>query len=185
VKVKWRGVSYLGLAEPCAFDIAPLMIIRREGEADRAAIYRVVSDAFGGPAEAQLVDQLREDGDLILSLVAEDAGEIIGHLALSKMTAPCPALALAPLSVISSRRGGGVGSRLVEAAINEATEIGWRAIFVLGDPQYYRRFGFSIEAAAGFTSPYAGAQFMAQPLISEPIAKQGVLTHAPAFAAMG
>ena len=59
---------------------------------------------------------------------------------------------------------------------------GWEAVFVLGDPAYYERFGFSVAAAAGFASPYAGPYFMALGLNDGIIApRTGRLAYARAF----
>ncbi len=161
------------------------MIVRGETRADQPAVYAVVAAAFARADEARLVEALRDAGDIELSLVAELDRRIIGHLALSRMTAPLPALALAPVSVIPSRQGQGVGARLIGRAVGLARQAGWAAIFVLGDPEYYARFGFSVEAASGFSSPYAGPHFMALPL-SDPLSPMtGALGHPPAFKALG
>jgi len=75
------------------------MIIRDETASDRRAVYEVVSAAFKQSPEAELVEALSGNGDMMISLVAEHEQHLIGHIALSKMEAPFPALALAPLSV--------------------------------------------------------------------------------------
>lgn len=161
------------------------MIIRPETPHDIDAIHRVITDAFGQSDEADLVGALRHAGDAIVSLVAEEDGEIVGHVLLSKMEAPFRALALAPLAVTPDRQRSGIGSTLVRDALHRAREAGWDAVFVLGDPGYYGRFGFSVEAARGFRSPYAGAHFMMLALQQGPLATTGDLRHAPAFAALG
>lgn len=161
------------------------MIIRPETPRDIAAIYRVITDAFGQSDEADLVKALRNAGDAIVSLVAEEDGEIVGHVLLSKMEAPFRALALAPLAVAPDRHRSGVGSALARDALQRVREAGWDAVFVLGDPGYYSRFGFSAEAARGFRSPYAGAHFMLLARKPGPLATTGDLHHAPAFAALG
>jgi putative acetyltransferase len=158
--------------------------IRDESPRDWKAIFQVVSSAFGQPAEAELVEKLREDSSSVVSLVAEEDGEIIGHVLLSRMHAPFPALALAPVSVIPTRQRSGIGSALIGRAVDRARDEGWAAIFVLGDPNYYGRFGFDREAAGGFTSPYAGRHFMMLKLSSSLSATTGELHHAPAFAAL-
>ena len=158
--------------------------IRDEGPRDWKAVYQVVSSAFSRLAEAELVEELRKAGDSVVSLVAEDDSQIVGHVLLSRMDAPFPALALAPVSVIPSRQRSGIGSALIREAVNSARSEGWAAIFVLGDPNYYQRFGFDIEAAAGFTSPYAGGHFMMLKLSPSLPASTGELRHAPAFAAL-
>ena len=159
---------------------------RRTGHEARLSRYGCCTDlsTFGRLSEAELVGALREAGDSIVSLVADDDGQIIGHVLLSKMDAPFPALALAPVSVIPPRQRSGIGSALIKRAVSRARDGGWAAIFVLGDPNYYKRFGFDQEATAGFTSPYAGRHFMVLKLSPSLPATTGVLRHAPAFAAL-
>ena len=158
--------------------------VRDESPGDWKAIYQVISSTFGRLSEAELVGALREAGDGIVSLVADDDGQIIGYVLLSKMDAPFSALALAPISVIPPRQRSGIGSALIKRAVSRARDGGWAAIFVLGDPNYYKRFGFDQEAAAGFTSPYAGRHFMVLKLSPSLPATTGALRHAPAFAAL-
>jgi putative acetyltransferase len=158
--------------------------IRDESPGDSKAVYQVVSSAFGRLSEAELITELREAGDSAISLVADDDGQIVGHVLLSKMDAPFPALALAPVSVIPTRQRSGIGSALIERAVSKARDEGWAAIFVLGDPNYYERFGFDQSAAAGFTSPYAGRHFTVLKLSPSLSAATGALRHAPAFAAL-
>jgi len=159
--------------------------IRNESSQDWKAVYQVILSAFGQSAEAELVRELREAGDSVISLVAEEGGEVHGHVLLSRMDAPFSALALAPVSVIPAKQGIGIGSALIASAVNRARSEGWTAIFVLGDRKYYERFGFDSEAAAGFDSPYAGHHFMILNLSSSLPATTGELRHAPAFAALG
>jgi putative acetyltransferase len=158
--------------------------VRDETPHDWEAVYKVVSSAFGQSTEAKLVEELRAAGDSIVSLVADEDGQIVGHVLLSKMDAPFPALALAPVSVVPARQRSGIGSALVKGAVNRARNEGWAGIFVLGDPNYYERFGFDREAAAGFTSPYAGRHFMMLKLSPSLPVTNGELSHAPAFAAL-
>ena len=110
-----------------------------ERAVDAGAIAAVLNAAFangGEPgAEAALVDQLRRDGDLDLSLVAVgDDGGIVGHVALSPLAAPFPALALAPVAVEPGHQGRGIGSALVRAAL--AARPG-HTVVVLGEPRSY------------------------------------------------
>ena len=158
--------------------------IRDESPQDWKVVYRVISSAFGQLDEAELVEKLRKAGDSVVSLVAEEDGEIVGHVLLSRMGAPFPALALAPVSVIPAKQRGGIGSLLIKEAVNRAHTKGWAAIFVLGDPNYYERFGFNRDEAAGFTSPYAGHHFMVLKLSPSLPSTTGELRHAPAFAAL-
>jgi putative acetyltransferase len=158
--------------------------IRDEAPQDQQAIYKLVSSVFDQTAEAELVENLRAAGDSVISVVAEDDGQIVGHALLSKMQAPFPALALAPVSVAPAKQRNGIGSALIARAIDRARNQSWSAIFVLGDPNYYRRFGFEAESAAGFTSPYAGEHFMMLKLSPSLPTTTGQLRHAPAFAAL-
>ena len=161
------------------------MLIREERPGDADAVYAVVSSAFGQPAEAYLVRALHAAGDAVIALVAEDEGCVVGHILLSRMAAPFPSLALAPVSVAPGRQGTGIGSALVREALRRATTEGsWRAAFVLGEPRYYVRFGFSVAAASGFSSPYAGNHFMGLALSGPMPATSGELRHSPAFSAL-
>lgn len=157
------------------------MQIRDEEAQDSAAITALVEAAFGQPDEARLVERLRDDGDAAISLVAEEAGAIVGHILLSPMAAPFPALGLAPLAVLPGHERKGIGSALIKAAIARAGERNYDAVFVLGDPAYYGRFGFRADLAADFSSPYAGPYFMVMPLRETLPATRGRVDYARAF----
>jgi len=136
------------------------MRIRDERPADITAIHAVVAAACR-PQEAALVDRLRERGELIISLVAEDAGQIVGHVAFSRLKSPPRALALAPASVSLPRQRNGIGSALIRRGLASAAALGFDMVFVLGWAGYYPRFGFSSDTAAPFPCRYAGPNFMA------------------------
>jgi putative acetyltransferase len=160
------------------------MIIREEELRDEAAIYDVVRAAFGQTAEAELVDELRADSDSTISLVAVDHDLIIGHVMLSKMKAPFKALGLAPVSVWPNRQRAGIASSLVREALTRVRQGSWDAVFVLGDPAFYRRFGFDPELASRFISPYAGPHLMVLSMKNGLPATTGRIDYAPAFAAL-
>ena len=159
--------------------------IRLEREGDRSAIWSVVAGAFPTRDEADLVDRLRDDRDVAYSLVATEEGAIVGHVLFSRMTAPFRALGLAPLATAASQRRRGIAARLIEDGLARARADGWQGVFVLGDPGYYGRFGFDTALAAGFSSPHAGAHFMALTLGETLPTLAGDVAHAPAFAALG
>ena len=162
------------------------MIVRSESPGDIAAIRVVEEAAFGQSAEARLVDDLRAAGDSVFSLVAVVDGTVVGHVLFSRMKAPFPALALAPVAVLPEYRRTGFGSRLIRQGIASSRAAGWLGIFVLGDPVYYRRFGFHAGKASGFVSPYAGPHLMALSLGgSELPTDMGIIEHAPAFTKLG
>lgn len=158
-----------------------------DDEADQ--VRQLLLSAFPTADEADLVDRLRADGDLAVEFVAVDAGAIVGHIAFSRMAveadgAPVAALGLAPLAVAPDRQRGGIGGRLIECGLAAANGRGTRIVFVLGDPEYYGRFGFSAAAAAPFASPYAGPHLMAQWLSSRQAPAAGRADYAPAFSAL-
>lgn len=160
---------------------AVVMTVRPEQAGDIEAIDDVLIRAFGREDEARLVAQLRGDGDATISLVAIAGDAVIGHVLLSPMAAPFRALGLAPVSVAPEHQRQGVGAALVNAAIAQARQGGCSAIFVLGDPVYYGRFGFRADLAAGFSSPYAGPHFMVLPLAKTLSVMSGKVSYAAAF----
>ena len=156
------------------------IVLRQETPADIPAIYHLTCAAFGRNAEAELVDRLRHAGDHALSLVAEENGNIVGHILFTPLQAPFKALALAPISVASAHQKQGIGSRLIDHSHIWAREKGYDALFVLGDPAYYGRFGYDVALAQGYDCPYAGEYFMIKPLHS-PLPTSGSIRFAPAF----
>ena len=158
--------------------------IRGERGGDRDGIGEVHRLAFAGGAEARLVDDLRRSGDAVISLVAECAGAIVGHVCFSRLEAPLRALALAPLAVWPERQGQGIGSALVHAGLEQADRGAWEAVFVLGAPRFYERFGFSAETAKGFSCPYRGEEFMARFRGVEAASRAGRLGYPLAFGAL-
>lgn len=157
---------------------------------DSAAIRAVHLAAFPTPLEADLVEALERDGDAVVSLVQERRGEVAGHALLSRMSVSgdgrnCRALGLAPVAVLPGFQGSGIGGALIHGALAIARASGEELVFVLGEPDYYHRFGFAAETAAPFASPYAGPYFMALALnagLALPTA--GSAAYAPAFAAL-
>jgi putative acetyltransferase len=162
-------------------------VIRPAEAKDAAGIRAVHLAAFPTPIEADLVEALVREGDAVVSLVAERQGEIVGHVLLSRMQVTgdgreLRALGLAPVGVLPGFQGGGIGSALIEGALGVARAMGEELVFLLGEPDYYTRFGFSAEAAAPFASPYAGPWFMALPLRPGfALPASGVAAYARAF----
>jgi putative acetyltransferase len=114
---------------------------------DILAIHRVNEQAFGGDTEADLVDRLRTTGSLILSLVAIEGQEVIGHVDFSPVridstSGTKEAVGLGPLAVRPPYQRRGIGSELVRAALADLRKAGHGLVVVLGHPDYYPRFGF-------------------------------------------
>jgi putative acetyltransferase len=151
------------------------VIVRTEAPDDRSAIREVVVEAFGGTQEADLIEDLRRHGALVVSLVADIDGHVCGHVAMSRLKSPPQTLALAPLAVANTRRRRGIGAALVRQAIDIAKLEESEMIFVVGDSAYYRRFGFTGDAATPFLSPYAGPHFMALKLAKGEVAAAPVV----------
>ncbi|GEM_PF-236861 len=124
------------------------MHIRDEEPRDTAAISRIITDAMkllpqATGTEAAIVDRLRQDQALTLSLVAEHEGEIIGHLAASDAAIGTEGNwgLIGPLAVDPPWHRQGVGSALMAEAIRRL-QASHRGVALVGDPAYYQRFGF-------------------------------------------
>lgn len=135
-------------------------LIRLETDSDREEIEELLLEAFPSSSEAELVRQLREDGDVEFSLVAVEGGKVIGHALFSRLLEPSRALALGPVAVTESRRRQGIAATLIEDGLKRARDDGWTAVVVLGEPSYYQRFGFSQETVEGMSCRYAGPYLM-------------------------
>jgi putative acetyltransferase len=163
--------------------------IRPERPGDVAAIRLVKEAAFPTPAEAELVDMLRADGDLILSLAAEQDGLIAGHVAFSRIVIerddnPGAAVSLAPVAVLPQYQRNGVGKALIARGLAMLAAKGEDLVVVLGDPAYYRRFGFAAAEAVPFASDYSGPYLQALRLAGRRV-MPGRLRYPSAFAALG
>jgi len=128
--------------------------IRPEVQTDHAAIEAVTIAAFlnakhTSHTEQHIVDGLRKAGKLALSLVAEKDAEMIGHVAVSPVAFSDGTqgwFGLGPISVLPLYQRQGIGSKLMREALRQLRELGARGCVVLGDPEYYGRFGFKREA---------------------------------------
>lgn len=124
--------------------------IRPEFPFDATAIDAVTVAAFrnaphSSHTEQLIVAELRRTGGLSVSLVAEDTGEIVGHVAVSPVEISDGALrwhGLGPISVVPARQGKGIGSQLMAHALAELRRLGAAGCVVLGEPRFYGRFGF-------------------------------------------
>lgn len=158
--------------------------IRAERASDEEAIRRVNEAAFGQPGEARLVDELRAADALLLSLVADKAGALIGHVGFVPLRLEggddARLAGLAPLAVLPGERARGIGAALVRAGLARLDQAGIERVFVLGDPAYYGRFGFSRAAADGFSSEYDCEAFQGLALAPGPV-RRGRLAYPAAF----
>jgi putative acetyltransferase len=138
-----------------------MMSIRRERPEDMAAIRTVNEAAFGQSTEADIVDALRATCPDLLSLVAESAGEIVGHILFSPVTVEGGSqyrhgMGLAPMAVMPDRQRQGIGSRLVETGLEILRRKGCSFVIVLGHPEFYPRFGFVPASRHGLRCQWEG-----------------------------
>lgn len=170
--------------------IPPLSLtVREAAAADRESIRAVHTAAFGRAGEAGLVDRLIDGGDALVSLIAEENGEAIGHVLFSKLSVTTDdgraiaAASLAPLAVVPDRQRRGIGEALTREGLERLRSHGIAVVIVLGHPDYYPRFGFSAELARALRGPFSGPAWMAAEL--EPNALRGVTAAVRYPAAFG
>lgn len=162
------------------------MIIRLEEANDADAIRHITQQAFAGAehssgTEGAIIDGLRAAGTLTLSLVAEDNGEIVGHVAFSPVTVngrDVGWFGLGPVSVKPSLQRSGTGSRLIREGLARLRSDDAKGCVVLGDPGFYQRFGFISDPALTFEG-VPPEYFMALPFIGSP--PSGHAMYQPAF----
>lgn len=131
--------------------MTPGIIIRNETAADIAAITDVTAAAFAtmeisNQTEHFIVQALRRARALTISLVAEDAGEVVGHIAFSPVTLSdgTPGwYGLGPVSVTPERQRQGIGAALITEGLSRLRELDARGCCLVGHPEYYRKFGFA------------------------------------------
>jgi putative acetyltransferase len=163
--------------------------IRVATAGEAAAVRAVHVSAFPTAQEADLVERLERDGDAVLSLVAAEGDQIVGHILMSRMNAigdgrVYHAVGLAPVAVLPDRQNAGIGGRLVREAVGRMRDQSEELVFLVGEPDYYRRFGFAAATAAPFASRYAGPYFMALALNGAEPPAAGRADYAPAFAGL-
>jgi predicted N-acetyltransferase YhbS len=147
----------------------PAIRIEEEGPEHCAAIDALMRASFGGDYEADLMNRLRSEGLVTGAFVALDGNEVVGQITLSDLPTevdgrPIKAACVAPLTVSHAHRKQRIGARLVEEAICILRARGYEAAFVIGDSNYYSRFGFSAGPARKIASPFPSS-FMALELV--------------------
>jgi putative acetyltransferase len=133
------------------------MKIRAENHSDRLEIESLIYRAFlnhphhepgASPTEHLIVNKLRDANALSLSLVCEDQTGILGHIAFSPILINGEASAwygLGPVSVTPERQGEGIGATLIRQSLSQLKMQGVEGIVLLGEPEYYGRFGFKSQ----------------------------------------
>ena len=163
------------------------MHIRPEEPDDAPAVATLNREAFGGDDEVEIIERLRADRLVAVSLVAIEDASLVGHILFSDLAVelddrPVRSVALAPMCVRGDRQRQGIGSAMVRAGLDAVRDAGYTAVVVLGHPEYYPRFGFSADLAAKLASPFAGQAFMALELVPGALdGTRGSVTYPPAF----
>lgn len=162
------------------------MIIRDETASDVDAIRTLTTDAFANMpysegTEPAIIDRLRAAGALTLSLVAEDEGNVIGHVAFSAVTISGEEAGwygLGPISVLPARQRQGIGSALVNEGLGRLRKLDAKGCVLAGNPAYYTRFGFSVDPA--FACPGIPPEYFMR-LAFSPVYVGGTVAYHPAF----
>ena len=160
------------------------MILRPETSDDIEAIFDLTQAAFAtmpysDGSEGSIINRLRQDGDLILSLVAEIDGQIVGQISFSPISLgdeSAGLYGLGPVSAHPDRQKQGIGSALIAEGIAQLTDA--KAIFLIGDPNYYGRFGFTGDCGLSYGD--VPAEYV-QGLSLDGKSRVGALCYAPAF----
>ena len=160
---------------------------------DISAIKQLLDAAFEQPQEGLLVEKLFKSKEFIpqLSIMVHDQEELIGYILFTQLPikgSSHQSLALAPMAVSPNRQKQGVGSALIKYALEQAKQLGYTSVVVLGHAEYYPKFGFVPAASTwGITCPFPvpDEAFMALELQENALkGVRGEVIYAPAFSEM-
>jgi putative acetyltransferase len=168
------------------------MLIRPERRADFDGLDELLRGAFASEDEAGLVRALRKAPEYVpaLALVSERMAELVGYVMFTTAevvgrSRNLPVLALAPVAVAVSHQRRGVGKEMVEIGLELAAARGDAAVIVLGQPDYFGRFGFKPASLYGVRAPFADVSdesFMALELVPGALeGRIGVVRYAEPF----
>ena len=166
-------------------------LIRSEESEDYLSIYSVNQAAFDRDVEARLIEKLRATSAFVpeLSLVAGADGGIVGHILFCRIsietkTTSVPELALGTLAVQPHFQRQGFGSLLVREGLEKSRQLGFRAVVVIGHPDYYPRFGFTPARERGLELPFdaPGEAFMVLEIVPDALrGVSGTVIYPPEF----
>jgi putative acetyltransferase len=155
--------------------------IRIEEPGDRTASVDVERLAFGSSVEPEIVDRIR-DLEGAFALVADDDGEVVGHVQFSRAwVGELAVVALGPIAVRPERQGEGIGTALIAEGLAEARRRGEPAAILLGSPDFYGRRGFFPAAGFGLRNPFAGVMEDGFEIAEEDFQIAVLAEPAPAF----
>ena len=136
------------------------LIVKETTRDDEDSVRLIHESAFEKPDESNLVDAICRSNSFIkeLSLLACMNDMVVGHILYSKVGLEGQPdkniLALAPVAVLPEFQNQGIGTSLINAGNQKADQLKFEFITVLGDPQYYRRFGFRTSTEYGINSTF-------------------------------
>lgn len=151
------------------------VLIRSERPTDKDAIQKVTLAAFAGKSysnqtEHLIINALRDDGALCLSLVAEMNGEVVGHIGFSLVMINGKEIdwyGIGPVSVSPQYQLHGIGTKLLKDGLTNIREVGAKGCVLEGSPEYYQRFGFKTYPDLFYEGAPAPEYFMALPFYEE------------------
>jgi putative acetyltransferase len=164
--------------------------VRAEQAGDEAAIRQVNDAAFGQPNESRIIDALRAAGRIVVSLVAIDQAQVVGHILFTPVaieSSPVRALGLGPMAVAPAFQRHGIGSTLVTEGLRECERLGYGAVVVIGHPEFYPRFGFRRASRYGLRPEFDVDEeaFMVTELSAGALdGVTGLVKYAPEFASV-
>jgi putative acetyltransferase len=132
--------------------------IRKEEAEDAEHVREILRAAFPTEAESKLVDALRENGKAVISLVAVNGEQLLGHILFSPVTTAPPSdvrgIGLAPVAVRPDVQSQGIGTKLIREGLRLCKELHYDYCAVSGDPEYYQRYGFEKASSFGMRNEY-------------------------------
>lgn len=167
-----------------------MVVVRPERAADVAAVRAIQLAAFPTDAESRLVDALRQANQALVSLVAEREGAVLGHVLFSPVTLEPPGpvgAGLAPIAVHPAWQRRGIGGMLVREGLAACRAKGIAFVVVLGDRDYYGRFGFRRASARGLSNEYGADEAFGVVELTPGALPGGpaLVRYRPEFAALG
>ena len=161
------------------------IIIQKETPKNYPEVQEILHACFNREGEGNLVNALRSNGKAILSLVAVQNGEVVGHVMFTPVTTSPSSIAnglgLAPLAVKPEYQKHGIGAKLVEEGLRLCLELGYDFVVLLGNPKYYQRFGFRKASDFGMQNEYGVDEpFMLIKLTSCDL-QNGLIKYCPEF----
>lgn len=174
------------------------MELRLERKTDYGEVEQLTREAFWdvyhpGATEHLVLHQLRKAPSFLpeLDYVAVDGGRIVGNIVYSRMyrdgELAGDMIAFGPVSVLPDMQGRGIGKRLISETLTRAKALGFGAVMITGDPDYYHKFGFEPASRYGLSlpgmSPQEDAPFFMVKELCEGVLKErgGVYAFAPCF----